>query len=607
MIGRLLIQTTVLLATVLLSTMLQSQEGQYRSKMLIDPTGALEKGTAQSIEQLEQQLDALTDPYAKASVSRHLAREYIERQQYDKAIAYYEEALQAGGMSDIADREILRELSRVYMLIEDYASAALNLEKVLQFKLVPEATDYLLLARAWFRSGDYVSTVATLDRLTDSDLPVEVPHMRQALALYYQVGAYAQCAKVLHELLQRDPDDTEYWHQLAAIYLLLDNKREALDQLALAREKRVLFQERDILLLANLYAVNNQPFNAAHLLQLAMEQQTVSTSGEHHRKQFEFWLQAREKDKAIAALSQAAPLTGDTELYLYLAQLQSENENWQAMQKTLLEACSSELEDRYVSRANLLLGISQLKLGDREAARRSFINATMIGGTAGQAAQWLRFMEAEPVTKNETYRIVSPCYGSEDKRRKLQPTKLDEQAIVANEVRAEQEAGEVSELGKVSELGEVGIVSTKMIPRQHFFTARHQMTRSGISEKVRPLATRLAIKTVQAGGEVNGSLHLLIETAPSTPDETVEILLGFPTRGNPRPGGRYRSLTTEPFHCSYLFYEGTADGIPAAWAELIRTTLEVGYQPTGQSRMVFPAEAASGGSVSVELQLGIED
>ena len=128
-----------------------------------------------------------------------------------------------------------------------------------------------------------------------------------------------------------------------------------------------------------------------------------------------------------------------------------------------------------------------------------------------------------------------------------------------------------------------------------------------MAQKAKPLATRLAIKTVQAGGEIDGSLHVLVETAPTTPDETMEILLAFPTRGNPRPGGRYRSLTTEPFNCSYLFFEGAADGISTAWVELIRSTVEAGYQPTGQSRMVFSADAGSASGVSVELQLGIED
>jgi len=93
---------------------------------------------------------------------------------------------------------------------------------------------------------------------------------------------------------------------------------------------------------------------------------------------------------------------------------------------------------------------------------------------------------------------------------------------------------------------------------------------------------------------------------PSAADETMEMSLAFPARGNPGPNGRYRPLRTEPFRCSYLLYEGARDGIPTAWAELIQSTLEAGYQPTGQSRMVFSFEAASGSSVSVELQLGIE-
>ena len=48
---------------------------QYRSKILIDHADTLEEGSALSLEQLEQQLDDLTEPYARASTTRHLARQ----------------------------------------------------------------------------------------------------------------------------------------------------------------------------------------------------------------------------------------------------------------------------------------------------------------------------------------------------------------------------------------------------------------------------------------------------------------------------------------------------------------------------------------------------
>ena len=99
----------ILVMAVCLSTSTWSQ--QYRSKILIDNRDTLEKGAALSLEQLEQQLDSLTDPYARSSTTRHLARQYIEQGDYDKAIGYYEAALEAEGLSGVADREILRELA----------------------------------------------------------------------------------------------------------------------------------------------------------------------------------------------------------------------------------------------------------------------------------------------------------------------------------------------------------------------------------------------------------------------------------------------------------------------------------------------------------------
>ena len=82
-----------------------------------------------------------------------------------------------------------------------------------------------------------------------------------------------------------------------------------------------------------------------------------------------------------------------------LAQLQMEQESWRPMYDTMVRACGDPLQDRFVGRANLLLGVSQLKLGDNVAARRSFINATLIGGVNAQAGQWLQFMNAAPATE----------------------------------------------------------------------------------------------------------------------------------------------------------------------------------------------------------------
>ena len=78
-----------------------AQDGQYRSKILLVPDGAWAKGTEISVEELERQLGSIEDAYAKSSAGRHLARHYVERKEYDKAIAYYKDALAATGAGRI--------------------------------------------------------------------------------------------------------------------------------------------------------------------------------------------------------------------------------------------------------------------------------------------------------------------------------------------------------------------------------------------------------------------------------------------------------------------------------------------------------------------------
>ena len=104
-----------------------------------------------------------------------------------------------------------------------------------------------------------------------------------------------------------------------------------------------------------------------------MTRKKVNANGENYRKLFEFWFLARENIKAQQALEQAAKLTGDTQLYLYLAQLQMDQQAWQDMHQTVLAACADELQDQYVSRANLLHNAT---IGNPLAARSPLIKSS---------------------------------------------------------------------------------------------------------------------------------------------------------------------------------------------------------------------------------------
>ena len=568
-------------------------QGQYRSKILLTPGGAMDKGAELTIEELEQQIGSIDQPYAKSSAGRHLARHYVEMGEYAKAIDYYRTALAAQGLSEIANRQMLRELAQVYLLSEDYAGAAKTLERVLRIDLVPDVGDYLLLAQAHYRMSRYVAVVATLDGIQDKGLTLNTAQMRQALALYYRAGAYAQCERLLRQLLELEPDDPQHWHLLASVYLQQNKKQKALDQLALAWEKSVPFTERDILLLADLLVVNKNPYSGAELLAEALAQGKLEANGDNYRKLFQFWLQAREKDKATLALQKAARLSGDTELYLYLAQLQMEERAWQPMHQTMLAACTNQLQDKYVSRANLLLGVSQLKLGDSVGARRSFINASMIGGATAQAGQWLEFMQAQPATEAEARRIVGICFGELDKRGKV--------AAIAG-----APAAETQELEQATDAAAQDDIQVKTVSPLRLFYTEHDTPLAELAGKLRSLVLGLNIALTKAGGSVAGPLQIISTSEEAAPNTQPRFQLALPVRGSPGARGKYRTRSTQSFKCAYLVYEGPAGDLEATATRFAAQLQASGYQLSGESRVVFPARSASSDTLKLELQLGIK-
>ena len=558
---------------------------QYRSKILITPEGELSKGASLSTEELEKQIGSIQDAYGKSSAGRHLARHYVEQKQYDKAIEFYRTALAAQGLSDVANREMLRELAQVYLLQKDYSAAAGVLQQALNIDLVPEVTDFLLLAQAHYRMKQYVQVVAALDQIATLGLVMNPRQMHQALALYYQAGAYAQCEDLLRRLLQLEPDNADNWHQLASVYLQQNKKRQALDELTLAREKRVPFSADQLVLLADLQAFHKNPYGAAELLQQAMDQQEIPGDATNYRKLFEYWFLAREEQKMQAALSSAARLSGDTELYLYLAQLQMEQRAWQAMHQTMLAACAEQLADRYVGRANVLLGISQLKLGDAVNARRSFINATLIAGANTQAAQWLEFMGAEPATRKESRRIVGVCYGSIDKQQ------AEDGTLIVDAPEAAADPGVEFQI--------------KTVPSLRLFYASYEMPLAELAAQAKSQVVRMGVSLVKSGGSVDGPVQLISQgDLPAQGDSTWQLAL--PSSGSPRASGRFRVRTTAAFKCAYTALQGAGPELAEQALAFAGALQEAGYSLSGERRLVLPSRENGSGTIIVELQIGIQ-
>ncbi len=594
------------IAVLLLSSLPVQAYEQYRSKQLIDPDNNLNESATLTIQELESSLHTMENDYAKSSTQRHLARHYVQNKEYDKAIQYYEDAIAEGGLSVYANTEMLQELIQVYMLKPDYRGAINSLSKYESQGGKLNTNLYLIKAHASFEIKDFVTTSESLDKAMASSNSHDSKTLNRALSLYYQIGNYQKSADILEQLLKLNPHEPETWRRLASMHIKLGRRDDALVTIALAWEKNIPFRHQDVVLLSDLYASSNNPHKAARILEIGIERQLVQPNAKEYQRLFNYWLQAREKDKALVALQKAADMKQDTELELYLAQLYMEGEEWRKMQDTILKTCQQHLKDKYVSRANLLLGISQLKLGDEDTARRSFINATLIGGEGELAGRYLRYMNAKPPTEREKAYINGPCQsqstatvfaslGGSGKTSSSKKTRVDTspaKTTTANTSTSNKPAGEVK---------------TKTTPRMNLFYGKYTMSSEEFEDGIAGEALKLGLSAVKSGATVEGPMYLIFEEPFEEGASEITFKMALPVSGRPKPRGRYKVSRDKGFKCVYTTYEGKAEDMMAAWKALAESAKAAGYELTGESRQLFGQDNEIGSDIiSTELQLGIK-
>ena len=584
--------TTFLAALLLLTPIAPVEAAQYRAKVYLDPSLSLGEQSEVSLESLEAQLDSLEDSYAKSTAARQLAEGYLARKEYAKAAAYYETVLKAGGLDPLLNNGILRQLAAVYLKVPDYQGTIDTLQRLDKLEPIDDPTLLLILAQAHHKLGNQVAVSRVLDQLLPRRQKLDSKQLKQMLALYFQAGNYPRSEQLLKVLIQRDPNDSDNWQLLVAVYLAQNKQRAALNQLQLAQSKGIALSDAQWQQLAALHAKIGNASKGARTLELAIEQGHLKGNAKQYRQLFEFWLRARENEKAKAALKVAAKLSGNLELYLKLAQLQMEQQQWQAMNDTLLQACQRTLPDHYVSRTNLLLGISRYKLDDNKGARQALINATLVGSN-DKARQWLRFIDAAPASVAELRRISPPCQPKDPN------VKVDSRAVKYAQQQAEEQQARAQ--------AKVEPPSTKTVAKQTLYGANFNMTRSQMSSSLRTHAVKLGMAIVKGGGSIDGPLTMIFNSTggQQQADGPAAFKLALPIRGRPAPKGKYRLAQSQPFYCAYVGYQGPATELESAWRQLYQSAVDAGMTPSDEQRIIARGSADGAGQLNVELQLGL--
>ncbi len=578
---------------------------QYRSRELSAPKNPSEYNE-KSIEELEQELATIEDAYSKASTAQFLARFYLsqgEDADLDKAITYYIAALtpvdNEQGLSIYAQQAGYLELANIYFYKKNYRGFSEALENYINVKGKPDVA--LLIKQSYsYYHLQYAKKALAKARQAFTAIKQQknfsdIAALQQLLFVFFQLQAYSQAIELQQRIVNLDHQNLQQWLRLSQLYMQIKAFDKASEVLLIAMEKGFRLPQEQLVQLPQMLSFVNNPYAAAVQLSTFLQQGLLPATSDHYKTLFNYWWRAQETDKAIAALVKSTDLSPSVEAYLNLAELYYQQMQWQLMQDNVLKACAEPIDDIYVSRSNVLLGISEFKLDNMASARQAFINATLVGGEGDTANQYLLFMQAPKPTDKELSQFYGPCKprwaSSGSKALNLAGVKgFGLQQYTSDELQTMILPKFILRTGK---------------PATYLY-GEYTLAVSDLEAKLMPLIMKLAMFIVKNGGTIDGNMRFIFLEPADQEAQTLSLRLAFPVGKMPRQKGRYKVFKEDGFYSARWVFQGSPDALLNAWKRFYQAVIEQGYTPTGEARQeVLEVDQLRPDFIKMELQIAL--
>ncbi|KCZ94510.1 hypothetical protein HJO_04010 [Hyphomonas johnsonii MHS-2] len=303
-------------------------------------------------------------------------------------------ALQKGYIAPADAPQTYYNIAQIYLQEEDLAKALEYMTKWQQVGGKPDRTQKWQLAVLNQRADKFKEAVRWAEEVRREDganFKQEVYDL--LLYLYNQTGQKAKLAEVLEILLERNPNERKYWDAIAGNYFAENEERKAFEVQKAMYLIGLLKTDEELMRIVNFYNRFNAPYHAARILEKEMNAGRINKNLERLELLANLYQVAREHEKAIPVIKQAADAGGGGAMYERLGRSYADLQKWKEAEEALTKALSlGGVKDR--GNAYVLIGQSRYERNDRSGAREAFKQA---GNNAGRS--WIDFMNSEEQTK----------------------------------------------------------------------------------------------------------------------------------------------------------------------------------------------------------------
>lgn len=368
-------------------------------KKLIESQEQLEKNdyeTSIGILKKLTERNSLSD-YENGMVWHLLGYTYLEKGQLNKSVEALEHVLTFDiPMSlNLSNRQLL---AQAYLQKNAYSKALPHLNFWLNSSDSDEKEEvHILTAQCYFQIKRYQSAVAQINLAIKSYEAKQQRPKEQWLTLLQSSLAFLDAAEdrlgTLKLLLTWYPKP-EYWLALAGTYAQMEKMDNYLAVLALAQRKKLLTSEAQYLSLASVYFSEGIPYQAAKVIEEGFAKRIIPHNVKNLRFLASAYSMAREHEKAINPLKQAANQATDGQIHMLLGNAYYQLAQWQNASESF-EIAIDKGGLNHPTTAWLMLGQTYLNLKRFKSAAAAFEQAALDEDKAEQAQKWLQYVAYE--------------------------------------------------------------------------------------------------------------------------------------------------------------------------------------------------------------------
>jgi tetratricopeptide (TPR) repeat protein len=331
--------------------------------------------------------------YERALMWQTYGYVHSARDEYAEAAESFEKCLAAGGLAGQAALQTRYNLAQLYVMLERYDDAIGQFQYWFERVRNPSPTAYYMMAMAQVQKGEPDEALRWAEKALEKSQAPRESWLQLVVALRLEAKKYAEAAPLLEQLVARYPKKN-YWLQLSGVYSELGEHEKALATLELAYEQKLLTQGNELMGLAQLYLYNQIPYRAAEVLSEGLESGAIEQTSRSLQLLADSWLHARERARALPPLRQAAELAADGNVYMRLAQVYVEQEQWNEARDAIRAGLAKGKLD-HPGHAQLLLGIASASEKRWDEAEQAFKTAEQFEDTQKIADHWLKHLASQ--------------------------------------------------------------------------------------------------------------------------------------------------------------------------------------------------------------------